>query len=253
MESTHSDPSESGAPAEALTADLVMGSGEMFDNIAQRYDLLNRILSLGLDRGWRRKAVRALKAPEDGRVLDLASGTADIALAVARHYPSIQVLGIDPSAGMLEVGRSKVASAGLESRIELQIGDAQSLDLADNSVDACSIAFGIRNVPDRLAALREMARVVRGGGQVVILELSTPQHGFQAWASRMHVEHFVPLVGGLLSGPEAYQHLRDSMNSFPADDDFINMMSEAGLEQPTVRRLGLGVCGLFVASAPHGN
>ena len=225
----------------------------MFDSIAQRYDLLNRILSLGLDRGWRRKAVRALQAPEGGRVLDLAAGTADISLAVARHYPSIQVLGIDPSSGMLNVGRTKIASAGLEGRVELQIGDAQSLNLADNSVDACSIAFGIRNVPDRLAALREMARVVRGGGQVVILELSTPQHGFQAWASRIHVEHFVPLVGGLLSGPEAYQHLRDSMNNFPADDDFIAMMAEAGLQQPTVQRLGLGVCGLYVGTAPDGS
>jgi demethylmenaquinone methyltransferase/2-methoxy-6-polyprenyl-1,4-benzoquinol methylase len=225
----------------------------MFDTIAQRYDLLNRILSLGLDRGWRRKAVRALQAPDGGRVLDLASGTADIAMTVAKHYPSIEVLGIDPSAGMLEVGRTKITAAGLSERIQLQIGDAQSLELQDNSVDACSIAFGIRNVPDRLAALREMARVVRGGGQVVILELSTPKHGFQAWASRIHVEHFVPLVGGLLSGPEAYQHLRDSMNSFPTDDDFISMMTDAGLEQPTVQRLGLGVCGLFVGTAPHEN
>ncbi len=253
MESTTSEPHKSGAGTEPSAVDPVLGSGEMFDSIAQRYDLLNRILSLGLDRGWRRKAVRTLQAPEGGRVLDLAAGTADIALAVARHYPSIQVLGIDPSSGMLDVGRAKVASAGLEDRVELQIGDAQSLDLADNSVDACSIAFGIRNVPDRLAALREMARVVRGGGQVVILELSTPQHGFQAWASRIHVEHFVPLVGGLLSGPEAYQHLRDSMNSFPTDDDFIAMMTEAGLKQSSVQRLGLGVCGLFVGTAPDGN
>ena len=222
----------------------------MFDSIAQRYDLLNCILSLGLDRGWRRRAVRALQAPEGGRVLDLASGTADIALAVARHYPSIDVIGVDPSSGMLEVGRSKVAAARLDGRIELQVGDAQNLDLADNSVDACSIAFGIRNVPDRLAALREMARVVREGGQIVILELSTPRSGFSAWASRMHVEHFVPLVGGLLSGPEAYQHLRDSMNSFPSDEEFLAMMVEAGLTETTAQRLGLGVCGLYVGTAP---
>jgi demethylmenaquinone methyltransferase/2-methoxy-6-polyprenyl-1,4-benzoquinol methylase len=223
----------------------------MFDSIAQRYDLLNRILSLGLDRGWRRRAVRALNAPENGRVLDLASGTADIALTVARHYPTINVLGVDPSAGMLGVGRSKVSAAGLDERIELQIGDAQDLKLADNSMDACSMAFGIRNVPDRLAALREMARVVRSGGQIVILELSTPQHGFQAWASRMHVEHFVPLLGGLLSGPEAYEHLRDSMNSFPSDEEFLAMMTEAGLKEVSVQRLGLGVCGLFIGTAPQ--
>jgi len=228
-----------------------MGSGEMFDAIAERYDLLNRLLSLGLDRSWRRKAVRALEAPEDGTVLDLASGTADIALAVARHYPSVTVQGIDPSAGMLEVGRAKVEAAGLAERVHLDLGDAQQLDREDNSFDACSIAFGIRNVPDRLAALREMARVVRPGGRIVILELSTPTSGLQAWASRIHVEHFVPLVGGLLSGPEAYQHLRDSMHAFPSDEEFSALMSAAGLRDVSAQRLGLGVCALYLATAPN--
>jgi len=241
------------APSPASASDnreVVLGSGQMFDAIAERYDLLNRVLSLGLDKGWRRKAVRALQAPPDGKVLDLASGTADIALAVARHYPSVTVQGIDPSAGMLEVGRTKVEAAGLGGRIQLDLGDAQQLELGDNSFDACSIAFGIRNVPDRLAALREMARVVRPGGRVVILELSTPTSGLQAWASRIHVEHFVPLVGGLLSGPEAYQHLRDSMQAFPSDEEFSALMSAAGLEDVSAQRLGLGVCALYLATAP---
>jgi demethylmenaquinone methyltransferase/2-methoxy-6-polyprenyl-1,4-benzoquinol methylase len=222
----------------------------MFDAIAARYDLLNRVLSLGLDRGWRRKAVRSLQAPEGGHVLDLASGTADIALAIARHYPSVTVAGIDPSAGMLGVGAAKVEAAGLSDRIQLDLGDAQKLRQADNSFDACSIAFGIRNVPDRLAALREMARVVRPGGRIVILELSTPSGGLQAWASRIHVEHVVPLVGGLLSGPDAYQHLRDSMHAFPSDEEFRAQMAQAGLEDVSAERLGLGVCGLFLARAP---
>ena len=227
-----------------------MGSGEMFDSIAPRYDLLNRLLSLGLDRGWRKKAVRSLEVGDKARILDLASGTADIALSVARHYPSASVHGVDPSAGMLQVGRDKVEAAGLSNRVTLQVGDAQQLDLDDDSFDACSIAFGIRNVPDRLAALREMARVVRPGGRVVILELSTPQRGLQAWASRIHVEYVVPMVGGLLSGPEAYQHLRDSMHAFPSDAEFSALMATAGLEEISVQRLGLGVCALFVARVP---
>jgi len=222
----------------------------MFDAIAARYDLLNRLLSLGLDRGWRRKAVRSLQAPDGGQVLDLASGTADIALAVARHYPTVTVQGIDPSAGMLGVGTAKIEAAGLSERIQLDLGDAQDLSQDDNSFDACSIAFGIRNVPDRLAALREMARVVRPGGRIVILELSTPSHGLQAWASRIHVEHVVPLVGGLLSGPEAYQHLRDSMHAFPSDEEFSALMAQAGLVDLSAERLGLGVCGLFLGRAP---
>ncbi|MBJ93385.1 MAG: bifunctional demethylmenaquinone methyltransferase/2-methoxy-6-polyprenyl-1,4-benzoquinol methylase UbiE [Rickettsiales bacterium] len=244
-------PTSSPVQATQADPDWELGSGQMFDSIAQRYDLLNRVLSMGLDRGWRKKAVRALQVPSAGRVLDLASGTADIAIAVARHYSDCEVLGVDPSAGMLAVGMEKLQRAKLQDRVELTVGDAQALKLEDNSFDACSMAFGIRNVPDRGAALAEIARVVRGGGQIAILELSTPRSGLQAWASRIHVKHIVPMIGGLLSGPEAYQHLRDSMNAFPSDEDFLAMMAAAGLKQPQVQRLGLGVCGLFTASAPE--
>ncbi|MCC6553838.1 MAG: ubiquinone/menaquinone biosynthesis methyltransferase, partial [Polyangiaceae bacterium] len=143
----------------------------MFDAIARRYDLLNRVLSLGLDQGWRRKAARALELRPGATVVDLATGTADLAITIAREHGA-RVIGIDPSEGMLAIGREKVRAAGLEGRIELYTGDAERIELEDRSADGISIAFGIRNVPDRPRALREMARVARPGGRIVILELT---------------------------------------------------------------------------------
>ena len=148
------------------------GSGAMFDAIAHRYDLLNRVMSLGIDQRWRLRTVRALELKPGARVLDLATGTADVALAIARRHPDAHIVGVDPSERMLEVGRRKVTERGQEQTIELHVGDAQSLPFADASFDAVCIAFGIRNVPDRGRALREMARVTRVGGRVAVLELS---------------------------------------------------------------------------------
>ena len=128
------------------------GSGEMFDHIAGRYDLLNRVMSMGIDQSWRRKTVAAMALPAEARVLDLAPGTGDLALMIARIHPDARVVGSDPSCRMLEVGADKVARSGLADRVQLQAGDAQALPYEDDSFDGCCIAFGIRNVPDRSAA-----------------------------------------------------------------------------------------------------
>ncbi|MGB5545151.1 MAG: class I SAM-dependent methyltransferase, partial [Polyangiales bacterium] len=133
------------------------GSGEMFDQIAGRYDLLNRLMSMGIDQSWRRKTVAALKLPAGARVLDLATGTGDLALMIARLHTDARVVGSDPSSRMLEVGVQKVMRTGLADRVQLEIGDAQALPYENDSFDGCCIAFGIRNVPDRSAALAEMA------------------------------------------------------------------------------------------------
>ena len=183
----------------------VDGSGRMFDGIARRYDLLNRVNSLGLDQGWRRRLVAALELQPGQRVLDLATGTADLPLAFVRHQSDLSVVGLDPSVGMLEVGRKKVSAAGQEARIELVEGDAQALPYDDHTFDRISMSFGIRNVPDRAQALREMARVLKPGGRLAILELARPGRGLMGALARLHMQYFVPVMGALLSGGSRVQ------------------------------------------------
>src|SRR6185295_12154936 len=154
------------------------GSGAMFNGIARRYDLVNRVISLGVDQRWRNRTVSALPVADDYRVLDLATGTADLAIMAAKRHPGVTVVGTDPSEGMLAIGESRVAREGLGERVKLVVGEAERISFPDQSFDAVIMAFGIRNVPDRVAALREMARVTRDGGRVAILELSEPRSGF---------------------------------------------------------------------------
>jgi demethylmenaquinone methyltransferase/2-methoxy-6-polyprenyl-1,4-benzoquinol methylase len=239
------------------------GSGEMFDGIAQRYDLLNRIISLGLDQSWRRKTVKALALSKGATVLDLATGTGDLAMMIAELHPEVHVLGTDPSKGMLEVADRKAQSAG--SKVAFRSGDAQAIELADHSVDAISMAFGIRNVPDRPKALREMARVLRPGGRVAILELSEPARGSgegvslpgraPSWAqgalsalARFHIHAIVPAVGGVISGKREYGYLQRSIAAFPPPERFAALMEEAGLEVLQIELLTFGVACLFVGT-----
>ncbi len=236
-------------PSQATS--ITLGSGQMFDAIARRYDLLNRVLSLGIDQGWRRKTVRALALPASARVLDLATGTADLAMLIARTAKDAQVVGLDPSMNMLEVGRGKIARAGLDARVELVHGDAQALPFEDASFDGATIAFGIRNVPDRPLALREMARVVKPGGRVAVLELSEPRGGLLGPLARFHVHHVVPFLGGLLSGSKEYRYLQRSIAAFPPPADFARTMEASGLRVLEVAPLTFGVCCLYVAT-PEG-
>jgi len=227
------------------------GSGAMFDRIAGRYDLLNRLISLGLDHGWRRRAVASLPQHPGARILDLATGTGDVALEVLRQNPEASVVGLDPSPRMLAVGEEKVASAGVAGRISLQLGTAEELPFDDDTFDGVTIAFGIRNVPDRGAALREMARVTRAGGRVAILELSEPRGGLLSPFARFHVRHVVPRLGAWLSGESEYRYLRRSIEEFPPPEAFAAKMADAGLEVVELRRMTLGTCCLYVAR-PNG-
>ncbi len=225
----------------------------MFDGIAERYDLLNRMISLGIDQSWRRKTVAALglaDAPGTPRVLDLATGTADLALLTARSLPHSHVVGIDPSLNMMAVGRRKVAAAALSDRIELQQGDAQALQLPDDSIDGVTMAFGIRNVPDRTKALNEMRRVTRRGGKVAILELSEPKAGVFSAFARFHMHRVVPWLGGVLSGSREYRYLPQSIAKFPPAAEFEAMMRQAGLIDVCSEALTFGVCHLYVGEAP---
>jgi demethylmenaquinone methyltransferase / 2-methoxy-6-polyprenyl-1,4-benzoquinol methylase len=221
----------------------------MFDAIAERYDLLNRLISLGVDQGWRAKAVTAL-GTDLRRVLDLATGTGDLALQIARQHPECQVVGVDPSLNMLAVAERKRLRHPAGPRIVLQPGDAQALPFADGEFDAVSIAFGIRNVPDRPKALREMRRVTRSAGRVVVLELSEPRGGAMGALARWHMHSVVPWLGGLLSGQREYRYLPNSIRAFPTPSEFAALMTNAGLVNVKACALSFGVCHLYVGEAP---
>ena len=224
------------------------GSGRMFDAIAEKYDFVNRVLSLGMDQSWRRRAVRSLGAGEGATILDLATGTADLAIMIAGMVPGARVIGVDPSAGMLAIGQKKVGERGLSDRIDLREGDAQALDLPDRSIDGVTMAFGIRNVPDRPRALREMARVTKPGAKIAILELSEPREGPMGALARFYVRGVVPRVGGALSGKREYRYLQESIAAFPPPDEFAATMRASGLDVLETVPLMFGAAVLFVAT-----
>ncbi|MFN0247279.1 MAG: bifunctional demethylmenaquinone methyltransferase/2-methoxy-6-polyprenyl-1,4-benzoquinol methylase UbiE [Kofleriaceae bacterium] len=225
-----------------------LGSGQMFDRIARRYDFVNRVLSLGLDKSWRRRTVRALRLGERPRVLDLATGTGDLAVDIARMTPGATVIGLDPSPNMLAIGREKMVKKHLADRVTLVEGDAQALPYANCEMDAATIAFGIRNVPDRARALREMARVVRPGGRVAILELSEGRRGMMGAMARFHTRHVVPKLGALLSGKREYHYLQKSIAAFPPAEEFAALMTSCGLAVIEVTPLTFGAATLYVAT-----
>ena len=235
-----------------MTRDLApvptLGSGQMFDRIAPRYDFVNRVLSLGLDQRWRRRAVHALDLTGHPRVLDIATGTGDLAIEIARAHSDATVIGLDPSPGMLAIARTKLEQRGLGDRVELVVGDACALPQANCSMDAATIAFGIRNVPDRPRALRELARVVRPGGRIAVLELGEPRRGVFGTLARFHTRWVVPRLGGWLGGSREYRYLQTSIAAFPPAEEFAALMRTCGLTVVAVTPLAFGACTLYVAT-----
>jgi demethylmenaquinone methyltransferase/2-methoxy-6-polyprenyl-1,4-benzoquinol methylase len=233
------------------TTELVapaLGSGQMFDRIARRYDFVNRVLSFGIDKSWRRRTVKRLQLGDRPRVLDVATGTGDLAIDIARMVPGATVVGLDPSTKMLAIAAQKLAKRGLTERVTLVEGDAQALPYGDCEMDAATIAFGIRNVPDRSLALRELARVVRPGGRICVLELGEPRSGLLGHAARFHTRHVVPRLGALLSGSREYAYLQKSIAAFPPAEEFAAQMQKAGLHVIEVTPLTFGACTLYVAT-----
>lgn len=221
----------------------------MFGEIAGRYDLLNRLLSAGIDRRWRREATRALFAGLETsapRVLDVATGTADLALELKRYRPGAQVTGVDFVPAMLEIGRAKARQQGLD--IALELGDALALPYADASFDAVSVAYGLRNFADVSAGLREFYRVLRPGGRVVVLEFPPPPRGFFGRLFRVYFLRVLPLVGGLISGRgSAYRYLPESVLAFPEPPHLAAMMRDAGFAAVRYRVQSLGISALHIA------
>jgi demethylmenaquinone methyltransferase / 2-methoxy-6-polyprenyl-1,4-benzoquinol methylase len=238
-----------GLPLAGADASGSLGSGAMFDRIADRYDLLNRILSLGIDERWRAHTVEALDLRPGMRVLDLATGTGDLAIQLARHPARPEVVGADASARMLRKAGEKVIRAGLFERVTLSVTDAQAMSFADGSFDAACMAFGIRNVSDRPAALRELARVLRPKGRVAILELMEPQGGWLSPLSRFYVHTLVPRIGAFLSGAREYRYLQESIAAFPSPGEFRALMEGSGFSAVESRLLTFGACCLFIGTA----
>lgn len=216
----------------------------MFDNIAHRYDRLNQILSLGIHHRWRKKAVGYLVAQKPKSILDLATGTGDFAIAAMKCNPE-KITGADISEGMLEYGRKKIKSLGLENKIELKKGDAEKLEFADAQFDAITIAFGVRNFQHLEKGLTEMYRVLRPGGKTVILEFSKARGWFKPFYN-FYFRFILPLVGKMISrDTSAYSYLPDSVNAFPEGKDFIAIMEKCGFRNITEDRLTFGVATIY--------
>jgi len=222
----------------------------MFDRIARRYDTLNRVLSVGLDTRWRRRAVRELRLDGSARVLDVCTGTADLAIEAAARAlgPAGHVVGVDFSTEMLAIGHDKVHRAGLSSRLQLVRGDATRLPLGDASFDAAMVAFGIRNVADMDAGIRELHRVVRPGGRLAILEFGMPRVPGLAWLYRTYFLHILPRIGRLVSRhSEAYTYLPASVAEFPSGEAFAAVLRPAGFSSVRCVRMALGAVYLYLA------
>lgn len=220
----------------------------MFDSIAPAYDFMNRAMTLGIDRLWRRKAVKMVAATAPSAILDIATGTGDLAIALARAIPQARIIGADLSAGMLAIGRNKAAKAGLADRINFREADCLNLSFADNEFDAITAAFGVRNFADIPAGLREMARVLKPGGMLCIIELSTPVNPLVKPLYRLYTREVIPLVGRLVSrDSRAYSYLPESIAAVPQRQAMCALMAEAGLTDCRFTPLTLGVCTIYTA------
>lgn len=193
----------------------------MFDGIARNYDFLNRFLSAGMDIRWRKKALAELAPLEVGQLLDVATGTADVALMAARMYPHITIRGVDISEGMLDKGREKVTKLGLENRIQLNVADSEALPFSNNQFEAITVAFGVRNFQHLEKGLSEIYRVLKPGGKLVVLEFSKPTHPLVKIPYQLYMKYITPLFGGLFSkDKKAYAYLDASIQKFPEGKNF---------------------------------
>ena len=222
----------------------------MFDRIAGAYDRLNRILTVGVDRSWRRKAVRALGNLEGKRALDLCSGTGDMVIEMIRQSRGKlkEIVALDFSGKMLDLARPKIARLDYGPKITLRQADVTNLPLPDNSFDLATVAFGIRNVSDIPAVLSEVRRTLKAGGRFVILEFSMPRSAVALWVYRIYLRHILPRIGGALSGDKsAYRYLNQSAEAFPPPEKFAEIISQAGFGSVSFRPLTLGLVTIYVA------
>lgn len=219
----------------------------MFDNIAPAYDFMNRAMTFGIDRGWRKKVVKSVVAAQPKAILDVATGTGDLAIQLARAVTDATVTGIDLSEGMLSVGRKKVEEAKLDNRVVLTQGDCLALPFPDNSFDVVTVAFGVRNFEHLNKGYAEMARVLRPGGMLFVLELTTPTSPIVKPFYKLYTKGVIPMLGRMVShDSRAYSYLPESIAAMPQGKRMLAMMENAGFHECSLRQLTLGVSTIYV-------
>jgi len=218
---------------------------QMFDNIAHSYDRLNHILSLGIDKGWRKRLLKMARTSKTDHILDVATGTADLAIALSKLKPK-KIIGVDISNGMLDIGRQKIRRKSLDECIELNYGDSENLPFEDNTFDLVTVAFGVRNFEDLEKGLTEMLRVLKPGGQILVLEFSQPETFPFAQIYTFYFKYVLPGVGRLLSkDSSAYTYLPASVEAFPYGTAFTKVMEDCGYSDTSIRKLTLGVASIY--------
>ena len=221
-------------------------SWRMFDEISPRYDLLNRILSFGLDRAWRRRLNSFLGPKPNQEALDLATGTADVLLALSKNSNIKSGVGVDLADKMLNLGKAKIQKRQLDDRLTLQHGDILDLPFPPESFDIATIAFGIRNVPEPHKVLKEMFRVLRKGGRALVLEFSLPPSRWLRFLHLFYLRYVVPFIGFLLTGhARAYRYLNQTIEDFPFGQEFCSMMLESGFQKVTIHPLTFGIATIY--------
>jgi demethylmenaquinone methyltransferase / 2-methoxy-6-polyprenyl-1,4-benzoquinol methylase len=219
---------------------------EMFDKIAFRYDFLNHFLSAGIDRIWRKKAIRELFELKPKTVLDVATGTADMPVMLVKLLSPDKVIGIDISEGMLELGRQKIAKLGLKEKINLQAGDAENIFFSNASFFAVTVAFGVRNFQNLEKGLSEMYRILKPAGKLVILEFSKPTKGYLFPFYKIYLRVIATRIGKMVSGSlNAYKYLNDSVNAFPEGKAFTAILDKTGFKETYFKKLSFGICTIY--------
>lgn len=218
----------------------------MFDRIAPYYDFLNGLLSAGIDRRWRKKTIHMVAFSNPKTLLDVATGTADLAIEAAIQLPDTQITGIDISKEMLEIGRHKVKQRNLHQRLQLQQADSENLPFPDNTFEAITVAFGVRNFENLAKGLLEMYRVLKPGGVIAILEFSRPTGFLFKKIFNVYFKYLLPLVGRFTSkDPKAYRYLYESVQAFPDGENFLKIFNQTGFKSGICKKLTMGICSIY--------
>ena len=226
---------------------------KMFDNIAGKYDFLNHFLSLNMDKTWRRKMIAELNSVQPKTVLDVATGTGDVAINTIKQLKinDLKIEGVDISAEMLNVGRKKIQTEGLSERIVLTLGDSEQLPYQGNKFDAVTVAFGVRNFENLERGIQEMHRVLRGGGKLVVLEFSKPTTFPFRQLYNFYFKNILPLIGKVTSQDDrAYTYLYESVQAFPDGENFLTVLNKIGFKDTQCKPLTLGICTIYTGYKP---